>query len=479
MRYERRGRDDGMSGIPLDSIPLRWRGEERGTGECPLGCGSKSGAFGVRMDADLRGGTWNCLHCHQTGWIADRVLYLKGEKPDQQSEPGSRLWKRAMPRRARWDPPPEEASRTLRQAHDIYRSHYHGSAGRAYLVSRGLADERDDASPVDAGFAPGGFVLRDAGINMTLAWNLGLVRKDGRDWFFNRVVLPYTWKGVTSCLHGRDIGPETLPARSDARFDAAPADGVCPERAVAYDKDPIVYVRLAGRWRTVLRDSESAADRPKDEFVVRVGNDLVSRPRAQIRRGEPVLVWSPGVIRQLRHLYTPCSGRPASDLKDRRYGITEKDLTDQPWLHSTGDYKDWDWVRGVYGEASLDRPRFMVVEAALDGLAARAVGQAHVVATGGTGLDALMSRVGPEQRVLVCMDHDRSGDEGWERISAALRGRAVRVRIPAGKKDWAEYTEYRRELRQQAQLRAATREAKERGDGPASSASRPPSRGML
>ncbi|MHB8508431.1 MAG: toprim domain-containing protein [Candidatus Dormibacteria bacterium] len=468
------------AGIGLDSLVLRWRGDQRGTGECPLGCGSSPTAFGVRMDDDQKGGTWNCLHCHQAGWIADRVLYLKGEKPERRAE-GSRLYRpvaRPLRRVERWDPPPAQAAEVLRQAHDAYRRMYQGSPAREYLVSRGLADERDGAAPLDAGYAPGGFVLRDAGIDLELAWNLGLIRKDGRDWFFNRVVVPYTWKGRTTCLHGRDIGPESLPLRSEARFEVAGRTGDVPDRAVAYDQDPIVYVRLHGAWRLVDRDPSRGAEKVRDEFVVRDGDRLVSRLRAEVRAGDQVLVWSPGVIRQLRHLYTPCSGRPASDLTDRRYAISERDLDEYPWLRTSGRLRDWDWARGVYGEASLAAPRFMVVEAALDALAARAVGQSQVVATGGTGLDALLSRIGPEQRVMVCMDHDRSGDQAWARISGAIQGRAVRVRIPASKKDWAEFTEYRRQLRRRTEVKARSRR-NQVADSSVSSAACPPSDHML
>lgn len=96
-------------------------------------------------------------------------------------------------------PPPDEIVAVLGRAMFIYRSLYKESEGEKYMQARGIWGAKD------IGYCPGGRTLMDARLPEKSLLALGLIRKDGTDAFARRVISPFTWEGLTTCLHARAI----------------------------------------------------------------------------------------------------------------------------------------------------------------------------------------------------------------------------------------------------------------------------------
>ncbi len=100
---------------------------------CPE-CGHRGTAFGLEMDADMEGGKWNCLRCHEFGFIAKGFLYKKGERldPDHRSVVRRPLFGSAP---KTFEPTIPAVAHIYSRIMDVYPGHYPGSPAQAYLRS--------------------------------------------------------------------------------------------------------------------------------------------------------------------------------------------------------------------------------------------------------------------------------------------------------------------------------------------------------
>src|ERR1035437_3962715 len=141
--------------IALSDLDLRDVGESRYNCSCPFpGCNSKPTSFGIKIDDDGNGGTYNCFKCNRKG----RIVYLK-EKGDNLFllEPGETLnghtyqslpYRPVQKKEKSFDPPPDDIAQLLADVVSIYQKQYAGSEGFEYLKARGLTKEGEPNSPV-------------------------------------------------------------------------------------------------------------------------------------------------------------------------------------------------------------------------------------------------------------------------------------------------------------------------------------------
>jgi hypothetical protein len=98
------------------------------------------------MDADMEGGKWNCLRCHEFGFIAKGFLYKKGERLDPDH--------RSVVRRPLFGSAPKTFEPTIPAVAHIYSrimDVYPGPTCVAHDAVEELLEEIVDAKPVGAG----------------------------------------------------------------------------------------------------------------------------------------------------------------------------------------------------------------------------------------------------------------------------------------------------------------------------------------
>jgi DNA primase len=97
------------------------------------------------------------------------------------------------------------------------------------------------------------------------------------------------------------------------------------------------------------------------------------------------------------------------------------------WLHLPGE------ISHPYNADALRHPDCLWVEGILDVLSAEAWGHRTAAGLGTHFKDSWVAHVPAENRVNVCLDGDRAGEEGRLRVARSLGGQARIVTLPSGK----------------------------------------------
>ena len=214
--------------VALECTPLIQRGAEW-TGKCPFPDHDDSTAsFSVNQDKQL----FLCRGCTTGGDIFSFVeavygysfkeamvfLTAKAGIPMEGSEKNlpPAVIKKVEPIEV--GDIPEEYRVVLEKAFDAYTKIYLNSPAFYYMKKRGI-----NVRGVRAGYSPGGRFLQGKGLPQNILEELGLVFpatyigdnnkvmaypawKVGTDTLAKRVIFPYQWNGLLTCLHGRRLG---------------------------------------------------------------------------------------------------------------------------------------------------------------------------------------------------------------------------------------------------------------------------------
>jgi ribosomal protein L37AE/L43A len=128
--------------------------------------------------------------------------------------------------------------KTMTKAFDIYKSNY-GIESTEFLISRGYKRIDSVHKIRNVGYAPVDKPLQKAGMDFDELYRVGLVYKNGEEYYSNRVIFPVRdGKGRTVHMCGRDLNKE-----SELRWKSTktPDDGsLNPIHTYLYNKDEVI-----------------------------------------------------------------------------------------------------------------------------------------------------------------------------------------------------------------------------------------------
>jgi DNA primase len=184
---------------------LKPDGQRRLRGLCPIHQ-ERHPSFVVYPDQ----GRWWCYGaCGRGGDVIDLMMAVERLSFGQALD---RLATRAGIPRPAPDPSAERQAQMRRAVQDIlavavayYQAHlWKEPKGLALLTGRGFTRETIQAAGLVAH-------LRARGVDLGLAQQAGVVRSDGRDYFTQRLIIPYFARGKVVYLSGRALYPGQAP----------------------------------------------------------------------------------------------------------------------------------------------------------------------------------------------------------------------------------------------------------------------------
>jgi|GEM_PF-1001443 len=183
---------------------LKRDGARRFKGLCPLHQ-EQSSSFVVYPD-----GHFYCYGCGAFGDVIDLI-----EKREGMTTREAIRWLAEHAGIALTPRTPEQEQadaqrRTIEGIYAIAANYYHAqlngdNAACEYLQSRRLTTETIEAHWLGAAHGGLGAHLKAQAVDLALAKAAGVIREDGRDFFFDRVVIPYLQRGRVVYLSGRAL----------------------------------------------------------------------------------------------------------------------------------------------------------------------------------------------------------------------------------------------------------------------------------